>query len=82
MTAGTLPRYISIAAELRKLMRAPSVLDLVPAVKGMQQELDDFKRSNDKMGALVQELCGALGVGSAGELLPKMQALVGKKGKK
>ena len=61
----TLPQYVAIAAELRKLMNAPSVLAIVPRVKELQQSLLRCKQVSLQMQALIQELCTTLAVGSA-----------------
>ena len=61
----TLPQYVAIAAELRKLMNAPSVLAIVPRVKELQQSLLRYKQVSLQMQALIQELCTTLAVGSA-----------------
>ena len=72
----TLPQYVAIAADLRRLLHAPSVLAIVPAVKDLQQKLLAYKQSGLQMQALVQELCATLAVGSAEALIAeRIQAL-------
>ena len=61
----TLPQYIAIAAELRKLVHADSVLDVVPAVKELQQQLYMHKQSRTQMNVLIEQLCATLAIGSA-----------------
>lgn len=61
----TLPQYIAIAAELRKLMHADSILELVPAVKELKQELADYRHANAQMRILVVQLCTTLAAGSS-----------------
>ena len=72
----SLPQYVAIAAELRKLTKAPSVLAIVPAVKELIQMLAKFKQSNTQMRGLIQQLCATLSLGSAEALIAeRMQAL-------
>ena len=67
---------MAIAADLRRLLHAPSVLAIVPAVKDLQQKLLAYKQSGLQMQALVQELCATLAVGSAEALIAeRIQAL-------
>ena len=65
----TLPQYVAIAAELRKLVHAPSVLAVVPAVKELQQQLFTYKQSMGQMQVLIQQLCATLSIGSAEALI-------------
>ena len=56
----TLPQYISIAAELRKLVHVESVLDVVPAVKELQQLLYSHKQARIQMEVLIEQLCATV----------------------
>jgi hypothetical protein len=74
--SSKLPQYIALAAELRKLMHAPSVLAIVPAAKEMQRSLMQYKQSNLQMQELIQQLCATLSIGSAeARLAERIQAL-------
>ena len=67
--AKTLPQYVALAAELRKLVHAPSILAVVPAVKGMQQDLVRYKQSTQQMQVLIGQLCATLSIGSAESMI-------------
>ena len=71
-----MPHYVQIAADLRKLLPAPSIFEVVPAVKRLQADLHQHKQTASQMQSLIQQLCAALGVGEAEALLPSVQALV------
>ena len=61
----TLPQYIAIAAELRRLVRVESVLDVVPAVKELMRQLYGHKQARGQMEVLIEQLCATLAIGSA-----------------
>ena len=72
----TLPQYVAIAAELRKLVHAPTVLAIVPAIREMQAQLAQHKQSSLQMQAMIQELCATLQVGTAeAALAERIQAI-------
>ena len=75
--ARALPQYVAIAAELRQLMHARSILHIIPAVKEMKQELTQHQRIHQQMQGLVTKLCKALAAGSAeAALAQEIQGLV------
>ena len=65
----TLPQYVAITAELRKLTHAPTILAVVPAVKDMQQSLLQYKQSLAQVQGLTAQLCVSLSAGSAEAML-------------
>jgi len=72
-----LPQYVAIAAELRQLMHANSILGIVPSVKEMKHELSQHQRMHQQMQALVMQLCTTLAAGSAeAALAQEMQSLI------
>lgn len=75
--ARALPQYVAIAAELRQLMHAKSILGIVPSVKEMKQELAQHQRVNQQMRGLVTQLCTTLAAGSSeAALAQEIQGLV------
>ena len=72
-----LPQYIAIAADLRKMLRANSILSIVPAVKQLQAELSRHKAANHEMQALITQLCNTLSISSSeAQIVQRLQKLV------
>ena len=76
LESRALPQYVAIAAELRKVVNASSVLAVVPAVKDLRRQLFQYKQCTGQMHALIEQLCATLTLGSAEALIAERMQTV------